>query len=412
MAKYIIMPKLSFNMREGKIIKWLKQEGEKIQEQDAIVQIETDKSVIDVESQTSGILRKIFVKDGEMVPVTFPIGIIASQKEDIGIMVKEALEKLNGISKTEEMQKEIGQEIELKEEFSKKEVQSFPEVSESVKISPRARKKAKELGIDLLLIKNEFPKKIIQEEDIIEFSKKEKNVIIYSASTEKVIAKEAPYSGMRQIIGSRLSESKFTAPHIYFSTSVDMSNVLELLEFLKKEQEINVTINDFLIFVLAKVLPQQPKLNSSLVDNKIIYYSSVNIGIAVGLEEGLIVPVLKEAEKKNLTEIAKESKRLITLAHEERLIPEDYQSGTFTISNLGMLGIEEFTAIINPPESGILAIGSIQKKPVVNSHDQIVIKPMLKMTLSVDHRIIDGIVATRFLNTVKKYLYNPGMLLL
>ncbi len=412
MAKYIIMPKLSFNMREGKIIKWLKQEGEQVQEQETILQIETDKSVIDFESQISGILRKIFIKEGETVPVTLPIGIIANKEEDISIMIKEALEILDGISKGEEIQEEIGQEIELKREFLKKEVQSSPEICESVKISPRARKKAKELGIDISLIKNKFSKKIIQEEDIIEFFNKEKNVVIGGIPTVKVIAKEVPYSGMRQIIGNRLSESKLTAPHIYFSTSVDMSNVLGIIESLKKEQEINITINDFLVFVLAKVLTEQPKMNSSLVDNKIVYYSSINIGIAVGLEEGLVVPVIKEAEKKNLNEIAKESKRLITLAHEKRLMPEDYQSGTFTISNLGMFGIEEFTAIINPPESGILAIGSIQRKPVVNSYDQIVIRPILKMTLSVDHRIIDGIVATQFLNSVKKYLFNPGMLLL
>ena len=412
MAKYIIMPKLSFNMREGKIIKWLKDEGEKVQKQEAILQIETDKSVIDVESQISGILRKIFARDGEVVPVTLPIGIIANKDEDISIMIKEALEKLDGIGETEKIKEEVGQKIELKSDLPEKESQSFPEESESIKISPRARKKAKELGIDLLLIKNKFSKKVIHEEDIIEFFKKEKNIATSSYPAVKVIEKEVPYSGMRQIIGNRLSESKFTAPHIYFSTSVDMSNVLGLLELLKKEQEANITINDFLIFVLAKVLTEQPKMNSSLVDDKIIYYSSVNIGIAVGLEEGLIVPVLKEAEKKNLVEIAKESKRLIALAREKRLMPEDYQNGTFTISNLGMLGIEEFTAIINPPESGILAIGSIKKKPVVNSYDQIVIKPMLKMTLSVDHRTIDGIVATHFLNSVKKYLYNPGMLLL
>lgn len=410
MAKYIIMPKLSFNMREGTIIKWLKDEGEKVQEQEAILQIETDKSVIDVESQISGILRKIFARDGEVVPVTLPIGIIANKDEDISIMIKEALEKLGGIGETEKIKEEVGQKIELKSDLSEKESQSFPEEPESIKISPRARKKAKELGMDLLLIKNKFSKKVIHEEDIVEFFKKEKNVATGSYPTVKVIEKEVPYSGMRQIIGNRLSDSKFTAPHIYFSTSVDMSNVLGLLELLKKEQEANITINDFLIFVLAKALTEQPKMNSSLVDDKIIYYSSVNIGIAVGLEEGLIVPVLKEAEKKNLVEIAKESKRLIALAREKKLMPEDYQNGTFTISNLGMLGIEEFTAIINPPESGILAIGGIKKKPVVNSYDQIVIKPMLKMTLSADHRTIDGIVATHFLNSVKKYLYNPGML--
>ena len=229
---------------------------------------------------------------------------------------------------------------------------------------------------------------------------------------EKIILKEEPYIGMRQIIGKRLSESKFSAPHIYFTTSVDVSNALKLLEDFKKGKEINVSVNDLLIFTTVKTLVECPKLNSSLVNDKIVYFSNINMGIAVGLEDGLIVPVLKDAQKKSLLEISKESKRLVKLAREKKLLPEDYQNGTFTVSNLGMFDIEEFTAIINPPEAAILAVGGIQKKPVVDDFGQIVLRQVLKLTLSVDHRIIDGISAALFLKKIKEYLINPGLYLL
>lgn len=416
MAKYVIMPKLGFNMQEGRIVEWLKQEGEMVQEQEVILRIETDKSVIDVESQVSGVLRKILVGEGEVVPVTLPIGIIGAQEEDIDEMVQEALEaleKLGNISKVESKQ----QEKLPVEELPEKDTLSSEEKPEAIKISPRARKKAKELGLDLQLIKNEFSKKMILEEDVIEFFKQKRKFETHVLTqkpqeNEKVIAKEEPYSGMRKIIGDRLSQSKFSAPHVYFAVSVDMSNVLALLESTKEDKELDISINDFLVFTVTKVLTEYPKLNSSLVDEKIVTFSSINIGIAVGLEDGLVVPVLKGAEKKNLIEISKESKKLIALARERKLLPEDYYYGTFTISNLGMFDVEEFTAIINPPESAILAVGSIQKKPVIDNENNIVIKPMMRMTLSVDHRIIDGVGAALFLKSVKKYLENPSMLVL
>jgi len=417
MAKYVIMPKLGFNMREGKIVKWLKHEGERVQEQEAILQIETDKSVIDVESQISGFLRKILVEEGEVIPVTLPIGIIAEKDEDIDEMVHEALKKLGSIGKEDNLQKEVEGERTLEENIPLKEVETDQVESQVKKISPRARKKAKELGLDLQLIKNKFSNKMILAEDIIEFSKKEKmseaHEVTQKAQDErKVIAKEEPYSGMRKMIGDRLSQSKFSAPHIYFTTSVDMTNILTFSEMIKKDKESHISINDLIIYVTVKALRENPKLNVSLLNERIVYYSRINIGIAVGLEDGLIVPVLKEAEKKNLLEISTESKTLIHLAREKKLLPGDYQDGTFTISNLGMFDIEQFTAVINPPESAILAVGSIQKKPFVDENNDIIIKPIMKMTLSVDHRVIDGIAAALFLKKIKEYLSNPGLLML
>lgn len=411
MAKYVIMPKLGFNMREGKVVEWVKHEGEMVREQEVILQIETDKSVIDVESQVSGVLRKILVLEGEVVPVTLPIGIIADQDEDIDEMIHEALEKLGHIGKKESKQ----QVKPSPEELPEKDVQPDEGKPETTKISPRARKKARELGLDLQLIKNEFSKKIILAEDIIEFSKKEKisethEVTQKERCERKVIVKEESYSGMRKIIGDRLSQSKFSAPHIYFTTSVDMTNILTFLEKIKKDKKIHISINDLMIYVTAKALRENPKLNVSLLNERIVYYSSINIGIAVGVEDGLIVPVLKAAEKKNLVEIATESKTLIHLAREKKLLPEDYQDGTFTISNLGMFNIEQFTAIINPPESAILAVGSIKKKPVVDDNGNIIIRPIMKMTLSVDHRLIDGVTAALFLKTVEEYLFHPEVL--
>jgi len=213
------------------------------------------------------------------------------------------------------------------------------------------------------------------------------------------------------MIGDRLSQSKFSAPHIYFTTSVDMTNILTFSEMIKKDKEFHISINDLIIYVTVKALRENPKLNVSLLNERIVYYSSINIGIAVGLEDGLIVPVLKEAEKKNLVEISAESKTLIHLAREKKLLPGDYQDGTFTISNC-MFDIEQFTAVINPPESAILAVGSIQKKPFVDDNGNIIIRPIMKMTLSVDHRVIDGMTAALFLKKIKEYLSNPGLLVL
>jgi len=218
---------------------------------------------------------------------------------------------------------------------------------------------------------------------------------------------------MRKIIGDRLSESKFTAPHLYFTVSIDMTNVRTLLKKYNKDKEKRISVNDFLIFAVAKVLSEQPDINCSLINDEIVYHNAVNIGVAVALEEGLIVPVLKEARQKGVVQISQEVRELIKLARGRKLMPEDYQGGTFTVSNLGMYGIENFTVIINPPEAAILSVGEIKKMPLITDKEseKIEVRSMMKVTVSVDHRLIDGATAAIFLKQVKAYLEFPeGML--
>jgi len=414
MAKYIIMPKLGFNMNTGVVANWIKQEGDSIEEQEVILEVETDKTVMEVEAQTSGILKKILVTEGEEVPVTLPIGIIGEKEEDISQMIEEAYQKLG---------KKVAVEV-AKEEPVAPEVEKEPKIKSKQedfkKISPRARKKAKELGVDVELVTGSSPDGAVSENDVIIYS--QEHQVKISPTVEKVVSiedksdKRIPYTGMRKIIGDRLSESKFTAPHLYFTVSIDMTNVKALLKKYNKDKEKRISVNDFLIFTIAKALSEQSAINCSLLDEEIVYHKDINIGVAVALEEGLIVPVLKNTNKKSLSAISKEIKKLIKLARERKLMPDDYKGGTFTISNLGMYEIESFTAIINPPEAAILAVGGIKKLPTVVTEkegiEKIEIRSLMKITLSVDHRLIDGAMAASFLKQVKAYLEFPESLLL
>jgi len=412
MAEYIIMPKLGFDMDKGTIMKWLVREGDLVKEQDEILEIETDKTVMPVEAQTSGILRKILVAEGEEVPVTLPIAIIGDKDEDISKMIEEAYQKLGKSKMTEEepkAAKRISQRI-----VEKREIKPKKEKKEFKKISPGARKKAKELGVEVQLVEGSGSGGVVIEKDILDYFqlKRETSKTLIE---EKEIEKRIPYTGIRKIIGDRLSQSKFTAPHIYFTSSVNMSEVIRLLKKFSQDTENKISINDFLIFIVAKVLSEQPNINCSLAGEEIVYHRDINIGIAVALEEGLIVPVLKNANKKSLSMLSEETKNLIKLARERKLMPDDYKGGTFTVSNLGMYGIESFTAIINPPEAAILAVGEIKKIPAVieeEGMEKIEVRSLMKITLSVDHRLIDGVTAANFLKQVKYYLEFPEQLVI
>ena len=294
------------------------------------------------------------------------------------------------------------------------EIKSKKEKEESKKISPRAQRKAKELGVEVQLVGGSGLGGVVIEKDILDYFqlKKETSKTLIG---EKEIEKKIPYTGIRKIIGDRLAQSKFTAPHIYFTISVDMTKAISFLDTYNLDLQLKVTINDLIVFVVAKVLKEQPNLNCSLIGEEIVYYKDINIGIAVAIEKGLIVPVLKNAGKKNLSILSKEIRKLIKLARERKLMPDDYKEGTFTVSNLGMYEVEQFTAIINPPEAAILAVGAIQKTPIVieeSKGGRIEIRSIMKITLSVDHRLIDGVMASNFLTKTKYYLQQPKFLVL
>jgi pyruvate dehydrogenase E2 component (dihydrolipoamide acetyltransferase) len=268
------------------------------------------------------------------------------------------------------------------------------------------------MGIDIDKIEGSAPGGRIIKKDIEKYIKlnnfKKENLMEQDEDKSgKDTGKRIPYTGMRKIIGDRLSQSKFTAPHIYFTTSIDMSKIQKLTDSFKKTSTSNISINDFVVFAVAKVLSEQPKMNCSLIGEEIIYHEDINIGVAVALEEGLIVPVVRSTDKKSLLALSKKIKNLVKLSREGKLMPDDYKGGTFTVSNLGMYGIEQFTSIINPPEAAILAVGAAKKVPVVieeGNKDRLEIRPIAKFTLSVDHRLIDGVIAVKFLNRLKYYL--------
>jgi len=412
MAEYIIMPKLGLNMDKGSVVKWNKKEGDTIEEQEIIFEVETDKTVMEVEAQTSGVLKKILVAEGEEVLVTLPIAIIGDKKEDIRQMMEEAYQKLG---KKEVI--EVSQEERVITPAIEKEPDTKPKQEIFKKISPRARKKAKELGFNAEMVTGSGSNGAVIENDVIIYN--QEHQVKISPTIEKVTSiedkadKRIPYTGMRKIIGDRLSQSKFTAPHLYFTVSIDMTNITVLLKRYNRDREERISINDFLIFAVAKVLSEQPTINCSLINEEIVYHKAVNIGVAVALEEGLIVPVLKGANQKRVVQLSQEVRELIKLARERKLIPGDYQGGTFTVSNLGMYGIENFTAIINPPEAAILSVGEVKKMPVViEESEKIEIRSMMKATVSVDHRLIDGAMAANFLKQIKYYLEFPESLTL
>ncbi|HBY57674.1 MAG TPA: 2-oxo acid dehydrogenase subunit E2 [Candidatus Atribacteria bacterium] len=419
MAEVVIMPKLGLSMQKGKVVKWLRKEGESVKKGEPLLEIETEKIVNEVESPISGILLKIYVKEGETVPILTPLGVIG----ELGEKIDEEKEKIGIEAKEGE---------ELKNKSVDKKLKTIPplEQTSEIKASPVAVEYAKKLGVNLDSIKGTGPGGRIMKKDVEKYlevthpnnfprseESKEKELdegVLGSAEGRgEEGERRIPYTGIRKIIGDRLSQSKFTAPHIYFANSIDMSKILKLRDFFEERFTSKISISEFIVFVVARVLMEQPKINCSLIDEEIVYHQDINIGIAVALEEGIIVPVIRNADRKSLMTISEEMKNLVRISREGRLMPDDYKGGTFTVSNLGMYGVEQFTSIINPPEAAILAVGSIKKMPMVVEEKEkeiLEVRPLAKLTLSVDHRVIDGKAAADFLNQLKCYLEFPELL--
>ena len=395
MAEIIRMPKMSDTMEEGIISRWLKKVGDQVNSGDILAEVETDKATMELESYDDGVLLHIGIKNGESVPVNGVIAIIGKKDEDIKEILKEEKTK----------------EKETKEEETIK-IPEIDDISKDnrLKASPLAKKIAEEKGINLTNIKGSgdggrIIKKDIEENTEIISSQNSTNIIL-----PKTIGKESfdeiPISQMRKTISKRLSESKFSSPHFYITMEINMDNCIEGRKKINETSEVKISFNDIIIKATAAALRKHPMINSSYLEDKLRTNHHIHIGVAVAVKDGLLVPIIKFADNKSLSHISLEVKNLANKAKNKNLQPSDWEGNTFTISNLGMFGIDEFTAIINPNDSCILAVGGIKNTPIIKN-GEIVPGNLMKVTLSCDHRIVDGAMGSAFLQTLKELIEDP-----
>ena len=425
MAEIVRMPKLSDTMTEGVVAEWHKKVGESIESGDLLADIETDKATMEFESFQEGVLLHIGVEKGQTAPVDSILAILGEEGEDVTALLKEAEKEVEVTEKEEEQSQDAKQEVEkpsapvapvvsapapTSAPIAQQTVTSsnFPSTasisSQEIKASPLAKKLAEERGINLRLVKGTGTEGRIIKRDIDNFQGK-------SAISGVESFSDAPVSQMRKVIAQRLAESKFSAPHFYLTVQIDMDNAMAARRSINESiSPAKISFNDLVVKAVAVSLKDNPKVNASWYGDFIRYNDHVHIGVAVAVDEGLLVPVVRFADEKPLTQIGAEVKEFAQRAKDKKLQPEDWEGNTFTISNLGMFGIDEFTAIVNPPDSCILAVGGIQQTPVVKS-GQVVPGNVMKVTLSCDHRVVDGAVGSAFLNSFKNYLENPVLLL-
>jgi pyruvate dehydrogenase E2 component (dihydrolipoamide acetyltransferase) len=404
MATIMEMPKLSDTMQEGTIARWLKKEGEKVSAGNPIIEIETDKATMEYEAPTSGILLKILVGDGQKCALQDPIAVIGKADEKW----EEAVNNYNA-------KKSAGKPVAAHSKEAQKEspaqapaTQATAQVQthDLVKASPLAKKIAEDKGIDLKTLHGSGPNGRIIQRDLENVFK----VTSASPSHASAEIEKIPLTNMRKTIAKRLLESVNTAPHFYLTVSLNMTNLLKWRKeaLLKLPEDQKFSVNDLVIFLTSRALKRHPSVNSSWKEEFIEQYRDVHMSVAVALPNGLVTPVIRHADKLNLVQIAQESKRLVKIAKDGKLQPSDYAGGTFSISNLGMTGIEEFTAIINPPQAAILAVGSTIPTAVVKSNGEIGVEQLMKVTLSCDHRVIDGVLGSEFLKTLKQFFEDPA----
>ena len=430
MAEIIRMPKMSDTMEEGVIAGWLKKVGDDIKSGDILAEVETDKATMELESYDDGFLLHIGVNDGDSVPVDGVIAIIGEKDENIDEVLKDISNEKN----TSELEDENPQEIEdieeekeekfeeVKEEKveeQKEEANSnskidtidvnFPKDESRIKASPLAKKLAEEKGVDISKVKGSGEGGRIIKEDIKNFKPSD------SSQTETIklpqihsseFYDEVPVSQMRKTISKRLAESKFSAPHFYLTMEINMDNCIEGRNKINETSDVKISFNDIIVKACAVALRKHPMVNASYLTDKMRINHHIHIGVAVAVDDGLLVPVIKFADNKSLSHISSEVRNLATRAKNKDLQPSDWEGNTFTISNLGMFGIEEFTAIINPNDACILAVGGIKNTPIIKN-DEIVAGNVMKVTLSCDHRIVDGAIGSAFLKTLKELIEDP-----
>ena len=413
MAEVINMPRLSDTMEEGTLAKWFKKVGDSVKEGEILAEIETDKATMEFESFHDGVLLHIGIDEGSTAPVDSIIAVIGSKGEDISSIIK------GSNTANEEPKPEVKEEPkpEVKEEPKpeiKEEVKSAIVSNEStdrILISPLARKLANEKGIDIKSIKGSGDNGRIIKRDIDSYKSPDYSQFIQPRPSVTESSNESQNSTMRKAIAKRLSDSKFSAPHYYLNIECEMDNMISFRNQFINTQNIKISFNDIIAKAVSLSLARHPKVNSRWYDDKIVFYDHVHLGVAVAVDDGLIVPVVKYANSKDLPEINIEIKDFAVRAKNKKLTPAEIEGSTFTISNLGMFGIESFTSIINQPNSAILSIGAIIEKPVVKNGD-IVIGNTMKLTLACDHRTVDGATGSLFLQTLKEYIENPVSILI
>ncbi len=417
MAEIINMPRLSDTMEEGTLAKWFKKVGDSVKEGEILAEIETDKATMEFESFHDGVLLHIGIDEGSTAPVDSIIAVIGSKGEDISSIIK-------GGSVAEEEPKPVLEEepkpvveeepkpvLEEEPKLEIKQVSLSNESTDRILISPLARKLADEKGIDIKLVKGSGDNGRIIKRDIDSYKPTNYSQFIQPRPSVTESSNESQNSTMRKAIAKRLSDSKFSAPHYYLNIECEMDNMISFRKQFVNTQNIKISFNDIIAKAVSLTLARHPKVNSRWYDEKIVFYDHVHLGVAVAVEDGLIVPVVKYANSKDLPEINSEIKDFAERAKNKKLTPAEIEGSTFTISNLGMFGIESFTSIINQPNSAILSIGAIIEKPIVKNGD-IVVGNTMKLTLACDHRAVDGATGSLFLKTLKEYIENPVSILI
>jgi pyruvate dehydrogenase E2 component (dihydrolipoamide acetyltransferase) len=422
MAKDILMPLLSPSMTEGTLVKWLKKEGDAVKSGEVIAEVETDKATMDLEAFDSGILRKILVQEGTKVPVQSRIGLIGTKDEKIDDAAPAApapsapAVEAKGAPAPEPKASEAAKPAPTATAPAPVAVPS----SGRVKASPLAKKIAADKGVALASLTGSGPNGRIVKNDVLNAPAHGHapgaGRSIFGAGP---VAKEGStkLSTMRSVIAKRLLESKTTIPHFYLEIEVDAKPMMELRAQLnetlgKLTPPVKLSLNDLVLKAAAEAVRRVPAVNASFEGDSIRQFPDVQLSFAVAIAEGLITPIIKEAQNKSLIQISAEAKSLAGKAKEGKLKPDEFQGGTFTVSNLGMLGIDSFCAIINPPQAAILAVGNIVKKPVVDANDNIVVGLRQSFTLSCDHRVVDGAVGAAYLKELRELIEKPALLLL
>ncbi|PTB94835.1 pyruvate dehydrogenase complex dihydrolipoamide acetyltransferase [Marivirga lumbricoides] len=437
-ASVITMPKMSDTMEEGTIASWLKKEGDKVESGDILAEVETDKATMELEAYEDGILLHIGVAEGDAVPVDGVIAVVGEKGADYEALLKAHKQKASGKSKDSSSEKEESAAAKTeKADAAPQNVANATSGSSNgsssktssggrIFASPLAKKIAEDKGIDLSQVNGSGDNGRIIKSDVENFTPSKaaassSEATKSAASSESKMSipqvvgeesyEEVKVSQMRKTVGKRLSESKFTAPHFYLTMEINMDKAMEARKSINEISPVKISFNDMVIKATAAALRQHPKVNSAWMGDKIRKNHHIHIGMAVAVEEGLLVPVIRFADNKTLSHIATEAKDFAQKAKNKELQPKDWEGNTFTISNLGMFGIEEFTAIINPPDACILAVGGIKQTAIVKD-GELTVGNVMKVTMSCDHRVVDGAVGSAFLQTLKGLLEDPVRILI